>query len=243
MHYYIDGYNLLFRSHSGNVDANDFRSCRESLIDILNAKIAGLKLHVTVVFDSQYIPGEGSRSHFKHLEILYTPSGMTADDFILRELQFCPAPERKIVITSDKLLAAKARHCNARTESIDEFLGWLNKRHKNKLKPGKPKHPKPKPKASPAPAAEESLLAQPELPVVIKSKDLPPGSVEYYLAQFEKNLEGLSHVESKKPLSTAPKRQPKRKKKNIVVAEKHTGLSEEERWLKIFQERDQSALQ
>src|ERR1700722_8106526 len=132
MHYYIDGYNLLFRAAGGASTSRDFKSQRESMVHSLNVKIASLKLDVTIVFDSQYFEGEGSRSHYKHLEICFTPLGMTADEYILEQLKFCRSPQHEIVVTSDRDLAYKARNLSASTESVDEFLGWLNKRYKKK---------------------------------------------------------------------------------------------------------------
>lgn len=230
MHYYVDGYNLLFRTFGSGI--SDLKFHRKSLIDSLNVKIAGLRLNVTVVFDSQYLPGEGSRGHFQHLEICFTPAGMTADEYIIQEISSSQNPERETVVTSDKYLAIKARNCSAAAQSIEEFLSWLNKRHKNKGKLPKPASPLPF--ATPAPAIrialEEASPAQPET----QGKLPEEGSLDYYLLQFEKELAALKS--SEKPSKAS--HHVKRKKK--VIAEptiEVAGLTEEERWLKIFLER------
>ncbi len=234
MHYYIDGYNLLFRAYGPSV--NDLKSHRESLISSLNVKVASLKLDVTVVFDSQYLVGEGSRSHYKHLEICFTPLGITADEYILQQLQFCSAPQREVVVTSDRDLAYKARNYSASTESVNEFLGWLNKRYKKKESTGKKEifPPPSKKKVEGLSAKKTDDVEKPIEPPVIEKVVLPPkGSIEYYLWQFEEKLNTLKISEPTKSL----KPHLKQKSKKIIPKIEHSHLTEEDRWLKIFLDR------
>ncbi len=230
MHYYIDGYNLLFRTSNSNL--TDLQAQRKSLIDSLNVKIAGLKLRVTIVFDSQFLPGEGSRGHFHHLEICFTPAGVTADDYILQELQYCFTPEKVTVVTSDKDLAQKARNYSAETKSIEEFLNWLNSRHK-RLKDQKKiikAEINPQERLSSTQSTQASLAAPEREP-----KPPPPGTMEYYLAQFEKALKDTKSLES---LPNSGKRAKRHQKiKPIPPSYEEQLLSEEERWLKIFTDR------
>lgn len=130
MHYIIDGYNLLFYIFGSS--SSDFKSQRESLIQALNAKIEFLGLDVSLVFDSHFSPGEGSRSHYKHLEIWFTPEKMTADDFIIQYLKHSRSPSKEVIVTNDRELSIRAKHLSAGIQSIDSFLNWLNKRHSNK---------------------------------------------------------------------------------------------------------------
>jgi len=221
MHYYIDGYNLLFRALGPSLD--NLKYHRKALISSLNTKIASLKLEVTIVFDSQYLAGEGSRSHYKHLEICFTPLGVTADEYILQELEFCSAPQREVVITSDRDLAYKARTYSASTESVEEFLGWLNKRYKKKALA---RH---KPMELPPSKKKDTALAAVQPPIVEKIKLPPEGTIEYYLLQFEEKLKALKVPE--------PPKRAKQKKKKIPVDIEPSHLTEEERWLKIFLDR------
>ena len=65
MHYFIDGYNLLFRIvHAGD----DLKTQRDELIQDLIHKVNLLQLDVTLVFDSQYQNDEGSRTHHDYLK-------------------------------------------------------------------------------------------------------------------------------------------------------------------------------
>ena len=69
MHYFIDGYNLLFRT---TYASEDLAFQRQQIILDLNKKIQVLNLDVTIVFDSQYHPGESERFHYNQLEIEFT---------------------------------------------------------------------------------------------------------------------------------------------------------------------------
>jgi predicted RNA-binding protein with PIN domain len=172
VHYYIDGYNLLFRiKHSGE----DFSLERQKLIEDLNEQASFLDLNLSLVFDAQYQESESSKSHYQNLEILFTSFGETADDYILKVIQ--NEPEKAItVVTSDKKLAYLAKMSHAKTETIEEFLDWLNRRSKN-VKNKKTKKSK-------------ELLNPP------KKKKLV-GNFDYYLEEFEKRDTPNKNVEKK----------------------------------------------
>lgn len=175
MHYYIDGYNLLFRVVRAG---DDLKSQRIKIINELQTKVRFLELSATLVFDAQYQHGEAAQTHFKGLDLLFTAEGETADEAILRLVKNSPKPDQCTVITSDKRLAWAARRRSAKTESIEEFLGWLNKRVKNKIRRLK--------EADKAPKA----LSLPKKPV---KRDLTPPQTEedrfqYYLKIFEEEL-------------------------------------------------------
>lgn len=116
MHYFVDGYNLLFRIARGKMTLQKKR-------EILLSALASFNLNLTVVFDStQEKYGVEDRGHWHDLEIVYTEEGQTADAYILHELSLSNTPRREMVITSDKLLASHCRHYGAKTQSIEEFL-------------------------------------------------------------------------------------------------------------------------
>jgi uncharacterized protein len=174
MHYYLDGYNLMFRILRAT---EDFRTLREKIIADLSAKIQILDLDVTVVFDATYQRGELDRSRTQSIEILYTAEGETADEFIINELKSGRKPSDHTVVTSDKELAYLARLCHSHTETVEHFISWLNRRYKNKLRRPVSEAP-PKPKIM-------------ELPKLLKKVELPPPPVEsfeYYLQAFEERL-------------------------------------------------------
>lgn len=196
MHYFIDGYNLLFYLFGASV--HDFQARREKLIQELNLEIEFLSLDVTLVFDSHFAPGEGSRSHFRHLEILFTPEGISADDLIIQKLSHSRDARKEVVVTNDKKLALRARQHLASSQSLENFLNWLTRRYSNK------KRNKVKPigllkKASssnlpPSPSKAENLEEPPQMPIKPQEK-IVEGSLEYYLETFEAAHEALIQEE------------------------------------------------
>jgi hypothetical protein len=182
MHYYLDGYNMMFRILRAT---EDFQSQRERIISDLSTKMQVLGLDVTVVFDAKYQKGEMSRFRTRSLEILYTAEGETADEYILNELKAESKPSEHTVVTSDKQLAYLAKLCHSHAETVEHFIAWLNRRYKNKLR--RPvteakKHVPPTPIQAKAPAA------------------LPPEQCyDYYLGVFEQRLKEQSIKSKSEP--------------------------------------------
>lgn len=175
MHYYIDGYNLMFRVLRAG---DDLQKQREKIIKDLQAKIQLLALNATLVFDAHYQENEAQRFHIHPLEILFTAKGETADEAILRLLKAAPKPEQCTVVTSDKRLAWAARRRSAKTESVEEFLEWLNKRFHNKLR--RLKQAK---ETSPPPQLKKQKARQEREPGTSVEE-----SFDYYLEIFEREL-------------------------------------------------------
>ncbi len=171
MHFFIDGYNVLFRISSV---LDDFAASREQIIQDLNRKALRLKMDFTIVFDAHDRPGEAYRTHYNHLEILFSGEGETADDLILKMLR--RDSSNCTVVTSDNQLAWKARVLGAKTESVDAFLIKLNKRYLNALKKVK------KEKSFPIIPPKES----PKEPLRVNAT--VDECFDYYLAIFEKNV-------------------------------------------------------
>lgn len=230
MHYYIDGYNLLFRSTFLD---KDFSTHRQKLIEELNQKIALLELKVTIVFDAQYQESEETRSHFRNLEIIFTALNQTADDRILEEIQTGGKVRQKTVVTSDKKLAWFARRCSANTETIEQFLFWLNKRYQNKLR-----------QKGPVKLSKKPVLIQEK--ITLKPETLAPPSTakaeechDYYLEAFQKQFEKL---ESEQPIKLKEKKktpapQKKRKSKKPPRHDDEKPISDIDRWLSIFESK------
>lgn len=233
MYYYIDGYNMLFRLlHAGD----DLRSQRQELIQDLQLKVNLLQLEVTLVFDSHYQPDEGSRSHLGALEIVFTPLGETADEYILQELKELRSPSDYTVVTSDKKLAWLCRRRLAKTESIDDFITWLNKRYKNRLSP---------PKIKPAPRESLAVVARVVPPPPAPKAEEPPkkqASAEdcfgYYLETFEKQVEEVAEKRVKKVELRSAGRSKKPKPKAIPLDPTEAYLSDLERWQRAFDKSD-----
>ena len=237
MHYFIDGYNLLFYLYRKS--SADFQSQRESLINTLNFQIDSLELDVTIVFDSYLTPDEETRTHFHHLEVIYTSQGITADDYIIQRLNNCDVPTREVIVTNDQDLSMRARHLSASTQNIETFIHWLERRHKNKVqkRSGKKliKQPTPsdvRPKTPrETPKFEQSTSTEPTLVIEI-------GTFEYYLAHFQEAHEKMLALE-KSSKKEKIKKLPKQKLSSLLFdqsKESPPQVSEMERWLKIFEE-------
>jgi predicted RNA-binding protein with PIN domain len=70
MHYWIDGYNLLFHLPKSR---GSFEEKRRFLISQINKYVKQLSLHATVVFDaSDPMQSADTRSHYDSLELIYT---------------------------------------------------------------------------------------------------------------------------------------------------------------------------
>lgn len=230
MHYYIDGYNMLFRNTQS---PQDLQAERELLLEDLNKKVTLLNLNVSIVFDATFQSGGRSRSHLDVLEILYTGEGETADEFILDMLSHTSTPHRKVIVTSDKILASHARHFSAKVESIEYFVQWLNRVYENRLKfPKKIKRVLP-----PLPAKK------PSPPIVVEQ--LPQKEFEresdYYQRVFETEYREISEKEDREKAakkSVKNTRQPKIRKDPFNEPQKISdAATETERWQKAFEKR------
>lgn len=197
MRYYVDGYNLMFRLLRAG---EDLQKQREQVIRDLNLKAGFLELEVTLVFDSKYQAGAAERVRVEHLDVLYTNEGETADECILEEL----TGHQETVVTCDRKLAYLSRLKLAKTESVTEFMLWLNKRYKNKIR-----HLK-------NPVEEKPQLVQPK-----KFEPPKPGknleeSLDYYLHAFG----GTNEVAQEK--------------KEYKLKHKLPEETDMDRWLKAF---------
>lgn len=126
MHYWIDGYNLLFFL------TKSYKAVREREREILIA-IGNLNLDATVVFDGkQKEPNEVIRGHLKNLEIIYTSPSQSADDYILEQIDASPNPSQEVVVSSDRELIGKARQRGASIQTVQQFLTLIIRKKKRK---------------------------------------------------------------------------------------------------------------
>lgn len=219
MHYYIDGYNLMFSILRAG---NDLQKQREFIIQSLHRKIQLVKINATIVFDAHYQSNDGSRSHRHPIEILFTQQGQTADEYILHKLKQESHPRQQTVVTSDKKLAWQARRLGAQTERVEDFISWLNKRCINKQK---------NKKTEKAPAPEQKKR--------VKDLQENPGTAvetpfEYYLEQFESRFQEISQPLPLKESSSSQQNKRRQIKKKKAPKE-NDGLSPWERWQKAFE--------
>lgn len=232
MHYYIDGYNLLFRK---SLSSDGLKQEREAIIGFLSEKILECELQATVIFDAQYQPGLGSRTHLKNLEICYTDEGETADAHILRRIKLSKNPHLVTVVTSDHQLSAHVRRLQAQTLEIREFLDFLDKkansnREKSFLGDKGAKKNLPKLKiASPSHTQKEESPPSPKHGI--------EESFDYYLYHFERKFSLESLDKPLKPESFKKRKKEERKGHKPKKSDEKVH-SEFERWLKLFEERE-----
>lgn len=224
MHYYIDGYNLLFRILKAG---DEIRKQREELICDLEKKIDILELNATLVFDSHYQEDDNTRSHFKSLAIVFTATGETADEYILQELKESRSPAQQMVITSDKRLAQQCKLRLGNTQSVDEFLKWLNQRYKNKLKQSKRQN------TVKTPAPNLPIPKQPKPIPLPAAPDKPQDCFDYYLDTFQKEFKEMEALSPPPPKPQQEPRKPKVKRRPFTKEEAQ--LSDLERWQKAFE--------
>jgi len=126
MHYYIDGYNLLFQTLH---PLKDLRAKREKMVELLQEKLSALDLSLTIVFDGSHYRGEESGfQYLPSLQIIFTPKGQSADEYILEKLSHTLHPSEYTIVTSDKALSQKCRGLGAHTKNIADFMRWASKK-------------------------------------------------------------------------------------------------------------------
>lgn len=230
MHYFIDGYNLLFRHIPHSQD--DLQNQRQSIILDLNTKISLLKLDVSIVFDANSQMGERSRSHYNALEIIFTAEGETADEYILNEIKNTPYPEQETVVTSDKALAWRVRNRLAHTESVEGFILWLNRSYKNKKRQTKKEQGDPLPRSTLPSQSTSSPLVKKNIPL--------EGSADYYAQIFESEWKKILEEEQAQKQEIPSRKISARKSRGIhptPTLEEEDGTTDMERWLKIFEKK------
>ena len=102
---------------------------REELIHWLHDQILAFSSQITIVFDGDYVYGEGSGfCYFPQLVVVYSPRGQSADDYILERISYQSPQTYYTVVSSDQPLNKAARRMGATTRSIVWFLNWLKKK-------------------------------------------------------------------------------------------------------------------
>lgn len=132
MHYLVDGYNLLFCSLKKK---GPLQQTRQRMIQELNEVISQLCLDVVLIFDgSQENLPYLSRGHFDTLEIVYTSKEQTADEYITEEVIYSKAPSEITVVSNDRELTNRCRHNGAKTQTIEQFISYLQKKRRKHRK-------------------------------------------------------------------------------------------------------------
>lgn len=126
MRYLIDGYNLLFRLPPLKLS---LEGKREALIEEFQQLAGQFNLTLSLVFDGSQTPlPYAVRHHRGDLEIVYTQKEQSADEYLLEEIEQARNRKEITVVTSDAPLAQKCRHLGAYSQTIREFLQFLQKK-------------------------------------------------------------------------------------------------------------------
>lgn len=128
MHYYVDGYNFLFRIFE-KIDPLEKK--RDQLIEILNEELKFLKGRCSLVFDSsQQIRDCPQCAFLENLEVIYTPRGLTADNYIIELVEHSRNPKAITVVTSDGGLGRQCSHLGSLVMTIEAFITFILKKTK-----------------------------------------------------------------------------------------------------------------
>jgi uncharacterized protein len=132
MHYFIDGYNLLFRT-SWKAFHSNLEDARKTLIREIDTYAALLHFTITIVFDAPFQSDELSRSHFRNLEIIFTSKGLTADDYLVDFFSHAKEGTQYTLVTSDKVLSQKVKCLHIKTVRSEDFIDRLRKSSHKKM--------------------------------------------------------------------------------------------------------------
>ncbi|SCA62952.1 Uncharacterized protein SCG7086_AG_00130 [Chlamydiales bacterium SCGC AG-110-P3] len=150
MHYYVDGYNLLF--YLSENPGSTLEDQREQLLETINYNASLLNLSVTVVFDAGASPVTHRFTHC-NIEVAFADSSTNADQWIYEHVEHNKNPKIVTVVTNDRRLALDCKQLGAKVQSVAAWMRKLEKaggRNKQKIR----KHERsarstPPPQASP----------------------------------------------------------------------------------------------
>jgi predicted RNA-binding protein with PIN domain len=130
MRYYVDGYNVIYKSSVLRPLAlQDYEAAREALIDMVAQLCAATHQHITIVFDgkAQHFPALPPHQRgAKTLHVVYSSNSLSADSVIEREVYKAPNRLELCVVSNDRGLRDLCRNMGALTMEADSFLATVN---------------------------------------------------------------------------------------------------------------------
>lgn len=213
----IDGYNLMHAAGLArqNYAQGDLERCRHRLLNFIRHGLSQQeRARTTIVFDGQGAPVSGSLESVYHgMFVIFSPSGMEADDVIEELIGQHSAPKQLLIVSSDHRLHKAARPRRALAVDSEEFVQQLQRFARQRQKAPPPALTVEKPVAEDTEEwlqafgeidvqqIEASVRAEPPLdqpPVVLQSqqskppkqpsaprKKLPAPTAEPVVAPFE----------------------------------------------------------
>ena len=113
---------------------HSLHQAREELLNELKLHLIKSQMKATIIFDSA-AENSGdfpSKKSLYPIEIIFSPSGMTADDYILEMLKSTKSVKNTVIVTNDSHLAFSCRNSLAKSYSIDDFLKLVFKEEKKR---------------------------------------------------------------------------------------------------------------
>lgn len=124
--YFIDGYNLLFSLIHTKMS---LQTMRQKLIRYLQKKFAARRTSGLLVFDGMHRRDEESGlSYPSPLTVAYAPKGISADEYIVEQIEIAREPKSITVVTNDRGLAMHAKSLGAKVQNNEAFIQWLRKK-------------------------------------------------------------------------------------------------------------------
>ena len=117
----IDGYNLLHQTDElVRLLRADLQAARHRLVRMAEATAHNMARQTTIVFDGR-AAGCDSALSSTYLEVCFSPSNLSADSVIEQLVCQGPAPEKTLVVTSDRAELDTVSSAGAHTMSSEEF--------------------------------------------------------------------------------------------------------------------------
>lgn len=227
MHYYVDGYNLLFSIVEVQ---EELRKQRDEVFGKLIHILEELQLDVTIVFDAAHQPGEVAWTRTRGVRVVYTGEGETADSYIVSALRKEPKGRRQTVVTSDKRLAWEIRQdSTAATVDVVPFVHWVQSRYRNLHRRRN------KIIDRTLDVATTTRVPPPKRETEPAQANTPEECFDYYHRVFSQTAEAL-------PEDSAPQKQAEasasaKKRKKRQPTNEPSNMSDEARWLHLFTEK------
>jgi predicted RNA-binding protein with PIN domain len=119
---FIDGYNLLHQIEElARMLQRDLQGARHRLVRLTEETAYRMARHTAIVFDGREAGRDAALSS-KYLEVLFSPSNLSADTVIEKLVCQCPEPENVLVITSDRAERDTVASAGAHTMTSEEFM-------------------------------------------------------------------------------------------------------------------------
>lgn len=151
--YIVDGYNVILNGRR-RFNTVDIERARERLLACLTAYLQGRRVSVTVVWDGKQ-RGGSRQERARGVRSIFTSSGITADQKIVRMVERAANPRSITVVSDDRRhITGIARNLGAQVMPVDAFLRLVSclpaarrrargTRLKPGLKPGQGPEPEP----------------------------------------------------------------------------------------------------